>query len=56
MKRYRVAWKSTTTGATGAGEWMDSKSIAEAFVADGNSKHSEIDHWVEEYDEATDTE
>jgi hypothetical protein len=53
--QYRTAWKSKG-GTSGAGEWKDDPTLVRAWVAQANSDHGDIHHWVEERRRLTPTE
>ena len=49
MKRYRVAWKSST-GYEGRGDWRPAKEkeMLEVYVNRCGQKWPTVKHWVEE--------
>jgi hypothetical protein len=46
LKRYRVAWKSKLTGATGHGECLSERD-AKAWMEKANRENAELEHWLE---------
>jgi hypothetical protein len=44
--KYRIAWKSRITDATGHGEYVDKKT-AEGWLEKVNKDHPELEHWLE---------
>lgn len=45
--KYRLAWKSLTTGLSGFGNWFEDRDHVERMVYLLNRSQRELFHWVE---------
>ncbi len=47
-ERWRLHWRSKTTGKAGKGAGLVSKVDADSWVKRDNAMHPDLEHWAEE--------
>lgn len=52
MALYRIAWRELNSGATGNGEYILTKEVAEQWLEDLQKKHLDMKHWIESNEDA----